>query len=338
MKLRSIITAIGFSIFCLGSAHAQSLKVGLGTDGFVHLPLFVAYDAGLFKDEGLDVELVKFKGGGAAMSGLVGNSVDICSCSVQNAINATEKGAPVVLIGALIDQYASNVILTEEAAKRVGLTREMSTADRLKALKGLKIAAAGAGGSADFLVRHLAGAAGLSPERDMTLLYMNDSGAMLASFDRNRIDGFALSSPTSDIAILNHKGQSLFDMAAGEYEPLAGYPSIAISTRKAWLEENGETAVKFLKVITKADRMIHDDPEKAKAAIRQRFSSSNDDVFEAAWKANLNTYPENPSISAATVERVMDFLGSIRGEKIPGKPSDYFDETFANEAIKQLSN
>lgn len=338
MKTRSLIAAITMAVGLIGG-HAQAaetLKVGLGTDGFVHLPLFVAYDGGLFKEEGLDVELVKFKGGGAAMSGLVGGSVEICSCSVQNAINATEKGAPVKLIGAMIDQYASNIVVTEETAKRIGLTPDMPMEKRLAALKGLKIAAAGAGGSADFLVRHLAGAAKLSPESDMSLLYMNDSGAMLASFDRDRIDGFALSSPTSDIAVLDHKGKMLIDMSSGQYEPLSGYPSIAISAQDSWLADNRATAVKFLRAIAKADALIQDNPEKAKAAIRKRFESTSDPVFEAAWKSNAGTYPETPVITAETVSRVMTFLGDLQGTKIAGAPETYFDASYVQQAIAEL--
>ena len=338
MMTRLIIVAITMVVGLIGGpAHStDSLKVALGTDGFVHLPLFVALDDGLFKEEGLDVELVKFKGGGAAMSGLVGGSVQICSCSVQNAINATEKGAPVKLIGAMIDQYASNVVVTEETAKRIGLTPEMPMDKRLAALKGLKIAAAGAGGSADFLVRHLAGAAKLSPESDMSLLYMNDSGAMLASFDRDRIDGFALSSPTSDIAILDHKGKMLIDMSAGQYRPLAGYPSIAISAQDSWLASNRPLAVKFLRAITKADSLIRNDPEKAKTAVRKRFESTPDPVFEAAWKSNAGTYPETPALTAETVGRVMQFLGALQGSKIAGTPETYFDNSYVEQAVAEL--
>ncbi|MCZ4431919.1 ABC transporter substrate-binding protein [Agrobacterium sp. SOY23] len=338
MKARSIIVAISMAVGLMaGSVHAaDKLKVALGTDGFVHLPLFVAYDGGLFQEEGLDVELVKFKGGGAAMSGLVGGSVEICSCSVQNAINATEKGAPVKLIGAMIDQYASNIVVTEEAAERIGLTPDMPMEKRLAALKGLRIAAAGAGGSADFLVRHLAGAAKLSPESDMSLLYMNDSGAMLASFDRNRIDGFALSSPTSDIAVLDHKGKLLIDMSAGQYEPLAGYPSIAISAQDKWLVDNRDKAVKFLRAITKADELIHNDPEKAKAAVRKRFEATSGPVFEAAWKSNASTYPKTPALTAQTVGRVIQFLGELQGAKIEGGPQKYFDNSYVEQAVAEL--
>ncbi len=338
MIARSLIAAMTIAVGLVsGSANAaDSLKVALGTDGFVHLPLFVAYDGGLFKEEGLDVELVKFKGGGAAMSGLVGGSVQICSCSVQNAINATEKGAPVKLIGAMIDQYASNIVVTEETAERIGLTPDMPMEKRLAALKGLKIAAAGAGGSADFLVRHLAGAAKLSPESDMSLLYMNDSGAMLASFDRGRIDGFALSSPTSDIAVLDHKGKMLIDMSAGQYEPLAGYPSIAISAQDSWLADNRPMAVKFLRAITKADQLIHNDPEKAKAAVRKRFESTSDEVFEAAWKSNAGTYPDTPALTAETVGRVIQFLSELQGTKIAGTPETYFDNSYVEQAVAEL--
>ncbi|MEZ2221574.1 ABC transporter substrate-binding protein [Rhizobium sp. RCC_161_2] len=338
MNYRSIIIALMFAAGFIGNPvrASETINVGLGTDGFVHLPLFVAADGGIFKEEGLDVELIKFKGGGAAMSGLVSKSVDICSCAVQNAINAKEKGAPVKLIGAMIGQYASNIVVTEETANRIGLTADMPMDKRLAALKGLRIAAAGSGGSADFLVRHLAAAARLSPESDMSLLYMNDSGAMLASFARNRIDGFALSSPASDIAVLDHKGKLLIDMSAGQYEPLAGYPSIAISAREEWLSQHRDLAVKFLRAIAKADNMIRKEPEKAKAAVRSRFESTPDAVFEAAWKSNLGTYPETPTLKAETISRVIKFLSDLQGSAIAGSPESYFDSSYSEQAVKGL--
>jgi len=329
------IVCMAMLAFVVGGARADDkVKISIGTDGFVHLPLFVAYDAGLFKKQGLDVEIVKFKGGGAAMSGLAGGSVDMCSCSVQNAINASAKGVKVKLIGVLVDQYASNVVVTEKTAEKIGLTATMPMEERLKALKGLRIAVAGAGGSADFLVRHLAAAAGLSPESDLSLLYMNDSAGMLASFEADRIDGFALSSPTSDVAILSYGGKMLVDMAAGQYKPLAGYPSISLSAREDWLSGNRDKAVKFLRALEEADKMIHGDAKRAKAAVRERFALTKDDVFSAAWDANKASYPDTPEITLDSVKRAIDFLAGIQGEKIEGDPSAFFDTSYAEEALK----
>ncbi|WP_235811707.1 ABC transporter substrate-binding protein, partial [Pseudomonas syringae] len=73
MSIRTLIAKMGLVatlVAASAGAYAQDIKVALGTDGFVHMPLFVAVDGGYFKKQGINVELIKFKGGGAATSGL----------------------------------------------------------------------------------------------------------------------------------------------------------------------------------------------------------------------------------------------------------------------------
>jgi len=79
MSIKKLIAKAGLVASLLAGAtgaYAQDIKVALGTDGFVHMPLFVAVDGGYFKKQGMNVELVKFKGGGAATSGLASRTVE----------------------------------------------------------------------------------------------------------------------------------------------------------------------------------------------------------------------------------------------------------------------
>jgi len=102
MSIKKLIAKAGLVASLLAGAtgaYAQDIKVALGTDGFVHMPLFVAVDGGYFKKQGMNVELVKFKGGGAATSGLASRTVEFCSCAIQNSINAKLKGADLTLLG-----------------------------------------------------------------------------------------------------------------------------------------------------------------------------------------------------------------------------------------------
>src|SRR5260221_5014463 len=98
------------------------------------------------------------------MGGLVSGSVEFCSCAIQNAINATVKGSGVTLIGTIIGQYASNMVLREDVAKQLGITHETPIKQRLAALRGLKIAGSGVGSGTDFLIRYLPMQARPSPD------------------------------------------------------------------------------------------------------------------------------------------------------------------------------
>jgi NitT/TauT family transport system substrate-binding protein len=324
------------ALFAAPAAHAATLRVAAGTEGLVHVPLYLAIDAGFMKAEGIDVELIQFRGGGAAISGLASGSAEFCSCSVQNAVNAAVKGADVKLIRTLEAEYASNIVIRGDVAKRLGLTNDTPIPRRLAALRGLKIAVSGTGGSADFLMRYLALRAGLSPERDITILTMSGNGPMLAAFSAGRIDGFALSSPTSDVAMLRYKGMMLFNMARGEYEPLKGYPSISLSARASWLKAHPDLARGFLKALARADRMIQMNPDAAKNIVRKRFGDIEPDIYEAAWKSNIAAFPANPRMDEKDVSRAIAFLTEIAGEKVPGAARDYVDDSYADAAVASL--
>jgi NitT/TauT family transport system substrate-binding protein len=325
------------ALAALPARAADSVRVAMPTEGFLYTPLYLAIDAGFMKEEGIDAELIQFRGGGAAIAGLASGSVEFCACAIQNAINAAVKGSGVRLIGTVIGQYASNVVLREEVAKRLKITKDTPVPQRLAALKGLKIAGSGAGSSTDFLIRYLAKRAGLSPERDFTVLFLAGGGPILAAFSQARIDGFVLSSPTSDIAIQRYKGVLLLDMSRGELEELRGYPSIALSAKQSFLKAKGDVARRFLRALGKASRMIHADAARARQILRKRFAGVADEVYEAAWAANIDAYPQTPAIEEANVTRAIAFLGEVQGARIPGAAKDYFDASFADRAVRELN-
>ena len=82
--------------------------------------------------------------------------------------------------------------------------------------------------------------------------------------------------------------------------------------------------------------MIHADPARAQALLRKRFETLPDDIYKAAWAANIAAYPANPRIEEVSVQRAIAFLSSVQGVKIPGVAKDYFDDTYADEAVGGL--
>ncbi|HET6520223.1 MAG TPA: ABC transporter substrate-binding protein [Geminicoccaceae bacterium] len=80
-----------------GRARAQGAAVKLAFCGqlLCVVPYEVTQDAGFFRDEGLDVELVYTRGGNAAMQALVGGAVDYAGTSFDVALQAFAQGAPI---------------------------------------------------------------------------------------------------------------------------------------------------------------------------------------------------------------------------------------------------
>src|SRR5918911_4365136 len=73
----------------------QSVKLAVPVTppNVVHIPPYVALDMGIFKEEGLNVEISRFEGGVGAFRAMAGGSVDLAGTSSEPFITAVSQGA-----------------------------------------------------------------------------------------------------------------------------------------------------------------------------------------------------------------------------------------------------
>lgn len=316
-----------------GQANAQTkVTFGLPSKGFLHMAVYVANGMKYFQAEGLEPEFIYLKGGSAAVSALISEGVEVSVVDPTSAMHAHEKGADVVAFGAEMKQYGSNLVVQGDIAQKANLNAEMDPHERLKVLKGLRIGITGVGGTPDLLVRYLSRQVGYDPDRDVTLVPLGDASAILAAFKQKRIDGFALSSPTSDVAVSQLGGFMLLNLASGEYEPLAGFPAETLLAKSSWLEENPDTAVRVVKAFTSALRLMAEDPEKAKAALRADFKDTDQAIFDAAYENSRSAYPKSMELTEETVKKMLAFFETTSGHPFKGDPKKFFVNDFVEKA------
>jgi NitT/TauT family transport system substrate-binding protein len=58
------------------------------------LAIFLAKEKGFFKAEGIDADIVDFKGGGPAVQGLAGGGAQFCICAADHAVRLRSRGLP----------------------------------------------------------------------------------------------------------------------------------------------------------------------------------------------------------------------------------------------------
>lgn len=76
-------------------AQGKTIKLAYCSQILCGVPYEVARSSGLYKKQGLDVELVYTRGGSAAMQALVGGAVDYAATALDVAIQAYAKGAEI---------------------------------------------------------------------------------------------------------------------------------------------------------------------------------------------------------------------------------------------------
>ncbi|MEO6983742.1 MAG: ABC transporter substrate-binding protein [Paralcaligenes sp.] len=328
--------AVAGAGFALPTNAEEVVRFAQPSDGFLYLPVYVAREKGYFKEEGIKADVSIFKGGAASLTAVLSGDSDIYIGVPAIGMKAADKGQNVRMFASIMNQYGSNIVIQGDVAKRLGLSEKSSMQDRLNALKGLTLGITGPGSAPDLLLRHMAKATGLDPDRDITLSPLGGAAGMLAAFKQKRIDGFCLSSPTSDTAVVQMDGFTLFNMAKGEYEPLKDFLYITLIAKDSWLTQNPELATKVVKAIWKGQKLIAEKPAEARESVRTFFSKTDPKLFDAAWISSVPAFPSSPYISKESIEKNFDFIENVEGQRIKVKPDTIFTNRYVEAAKKAL--
>lgn len=303
----------------------QKVTISQTTHGFLFAPLYIAEEKGFFADEGLDVEVIISGGGSKVMAAVIGGSVEFGGTTLGNVMQATEKGQDIQIFASLMNQYASNVVINKDIAEEKGVDENSTLSEKIQALKGLKIAITSPGSSSDKLVRHLLEMEGIAPDKEVELVPLGKSDAVVPAFKNKQIDAFAFSSPTSEIAI-NENGLMLLNLSQGEVKDLDGFLYTGLVAKKELIESKPELVEKMTRAVAKAEEFIKNDKEGAREILKKSFSEIDGEVFDLAFENNYPAFATSPIITQEGYEMNEKF----EGIKVP------FDDIVNNEFAEKV--
>ncbi|HSV78466.1 MAG TPA: ABC transporter substrate-binding protein [Ramlibacter sp.] len=332
-KLCAVAAALSLSLPVLGARAEAKYDVSqvVATASFAFLPMYVAEHMGYFAAEGVNLKTVNANSAQAALAAVAnGTSAYYLAAPVAGARSAAQ-GARILNCGALMTQNPTNIVISAAVAKKHGITEpaKLTMEQRIGLLKGLRLAAHTPGSSPDLTLRYLLQRSGIDAERDVQILPIVQ-GAILAALERDRIDGFAYSSPLADAAAVQYGAKKMISLASGEYQPLAGQLSISLVCNRDWVEKQPEAAAAVLRAIWRGMKLMKSDPAKAREAARKAFPNLEEPVFNAAFDTNLRAFPDSPTISREQMLAALDFHVKTGGAPISVKVED----TYTNAAVE----
>jgi NitT/TauT family transport system substrate-binding protein len=336
--LKIALTGLLATTLIAGAAQAQThkLRYGIASISFTYAPFYVAEDAGFFKQEGVELDMIQVQGSSPAAAATLAGSMQFFIGIPQTAARPIAKGEKLAIFANVSNEYGSNIVVSKEWAEKHKLTAAMPIEQRLDAMKGLKIAAWTPGSSSDLFVRYIAAKKKWNAEKDLTILPIGGSAPMLASMEQKRVDAFALSSPTADQAVQKFGAFILYNGAKGEWEPLRGTPYITLIGNTDWLDKNQAAAAALYRGLQKAMTYMKEKPAETKAIVRKRLAAFDEAAFEAGYAASLSTVPSTPRLTMKGAEQIKEFLETLDGGKPLGIPAaKLIDERVAALAEKK---
>src|SRR5262249_22078552 len=124
-------------LFFTANVCAQTTNIRIAYNGFGGTaPLFIGNDAGIFKKQNLNLELIFIPGGSLSLQALIGRSLELLLTAGPPVINAYLSGAKIKIIGGVVNLLpyvfivASEVRTAEQVkGKKIGISRFGSNTD-----------------------------------------------------------------------------------------------------------------------------------------------------------------------------------------------------------------
>jgi NitT/TauT family transport system substrate-binding protein len=331
-RVRSLVASLLALALAAPAAGAEPVKVQIGYIPILAASPLLIIDAEHWAQaEGLDLKLVRFDSGPAAIQALAAGKIDVMYGGVAAVVMARASGVPVsVIANSAVEELA--VVARGPLAQLARGRSAKDAVDAFVAEKGrkVKIATQPAGSVPDTILKHwLQKMAQIDPAK-VEILGMGidkTEQALLAG----AVDAATIREPA--ITIVRSRDPQAAVLAAGS-EMFPDQPGTVVAARSAFLKHHAEAATKLVALHLRADRIIAEDKARASAAAQEYLGKGliEPAITEKAMASPSSKFLADPHAVVGAVDRLQSFekeLGVV-SETVP--MSAVFDFTFYDAA------
>lgn len=221
---------------------ADKVRIAVTNPNMSFLPSEVALKKGFFKDEALDVEIIRMNVPNiitALVTGDIGYTL-LFGSVVRGAL----RGMPMRALASLLDGSTHALVAKPEFKSG-------------KELKGKTVGIGNFGGTDEVAGRMMLKSFGLDTEKDLKFIALGPDRARLAALKEGLVD-VAVIAPPGD-ALGRQMG---FNVLLRAYEVFS-FPFIGIGANVKTIKEKPEEVKKVVKAMVRANRFIREDKESA---------------------------------------------------------------------------
>lgn len=297
-----------------GLARAQKVVHAHIPGSFMSLPVYVAYEKGLYRKHGLDVDLASIVSGPDTVAAVIAGSVDFQLNSGDNLMRAMDQGAPSlkIVVGNL-----GQMPFTLIAHKDLPLpSKGKGYPDVMRDFKGRTLGVVARGGSVDYIMRAMVRDGGLDPDRDVTWVAVGTAPTAIPAMQNKQIDAYLAFEPFQTRALTELKmGQAVVDLRRGEGpRQFKDFPYNFYSGRADRIEGRPELVTRYVAAMVESHRYIQTAANfEGVVAAAAKYILMADPLLRQMLKDNI------PTLSALVTEpglgRWIEFARTAQGIK-----------------------
>lgn len=292
-----------------GKPETTNVRVGIPLDATSYLPLYIAAQS-TWKDAGLNVQLLAFRGDAESSQALAGDSIDVNCGSVTGLVNLVQSGQPTIGV------YAGFNL----AGFSWYAQPEMKTwAD----VRGKALGVSTFGSTTDALTRYVLRKHGLDPERDAHLIPVGNNTNQYQALKANRTQVAMLSAPATWQAQAD--GYTLLGTQQREVAP--EWPEHIYAAKTKFIAANRNTIAALLRGHVAALRFAKANRAAAVAVFVDRLKYTPE-LAARSYDELMPTYDERGRLPDRSMKVFWEILMRNGDVKAPLPDSMLLDRQF----------
>ena len=270
-------------------AQLTTLRVGTNSPASTESVLFsIAKDAGLLKDQQLNVEVIYIAGGTIAMQALVGKSLDFMCTGGTPFIYAYMEGAQGRIIGGVNNRLPYGFVA------RGNITTPAQ-------LKGKRIGISRFGSTDDFAVKLALARFGLNPKSDVNITQVGGSATRLTALQAGSIDATVLT-----LGLVQMAQKSGLNLLLDFIEKDIEYQQVAIIARDDLLKSRSEVVRRFMKAYLAGIRYYKGQKEVTIRKIMEFLRTNDRQIADFDYNQRSRALPDDGKPTVKGMQLALD--------------------------------
>jgi len=297
------------------AAAPVALKVSYSNVIADNLPEWMAYESGIFKQHGLDVELTNIASSNG-IAALLAGQVQVAQLGGSEVLSAAANGGDLMIIGNVGAVYPFVFMVPADITS-------------MDQLRGKAIGVSNVGSSSDIATRVMLRKVGLDPNHDVTIVAVGSLEQRVAALTNGAIQG-GLAQPPDQLALQDKGFHVLYDLAA-EKLPSA---NTAITVQRSWLNANRDVAQRYVDSIVEAIARSRSDKDLALKVLAKYLKNDDQRALQTTYDFFVGQV--TPTYPTTSTDQFADVIAQLspQNDKIASFDlTKLLDPSFVQSAI-----
>jgi ABC-type nitrate/sulfonate/bicarbonate transport system substrate-binding protein len=305
-----------FTTTHLSFAAGEPLKLKIIYSSFTgaYAPLWLAVEDRLGRKYGLDIEAVYAGRARPHQLLLSGDSQYVVSTGTGVVSSYAAGTKDLVIIASFMNATGSSIFSKQQIKTP-------------KELQGKNIASGRPGAVTDILLHYvLKRKVGLEPGRDVKIVPVGETSAILPALERGVVDAAMLTTPSRLVA----KKMGFRELL--DFDDLGlQYPYVGISTLKVNVKKNPDVTLRLVRTLTDGIQIFKTNKERSMVVMKRYLRGASDEMLEETYGYFSTRMPKYPYPSVEAIKTALDMMADQFPQASGVDPQEVVDLTYVKQ-------